>query len=111
MLGSSNGYTARAAVRYLIPFTCDTNAYTSVVLADGSRVISGASMWLDAVALPGANASADNAAPSQVMAKVLRTSFIVFAYFLSFGLVAASGSGRFVPLAERSKLSIEIVSF
>jgi hypothetical protein len=63
------------------------------------------------VALPVANASADNAAPSQVMAKALRGSFMVFVYFLFFGLVAASDSGRFIPLAERSKLSIEIVSF
>jgi len=40
-------------------------------------------MWLDAVALPGANANADNAAPSQVMAKALRGSFMVFVYFCS----------------------------
>jgi hypothetical protein len=41
-------------VRYFWPNRCDTNAYTSVVFAASSSVISGASMWLDADAACGA---------------------------------------------------------
>src|SRR5678815_2011167 len=52
MPGSSNGYTPSAVTSTLRPFSCWTNAYTSVVLAASSRVISGASIWLDAEAMP-----------------------------------------------------------
>jgi hypothetical protein len=60
-------------VRYLTPFTCETKAYTSVVLAAGSSVIRGASIWLDAKALPRLN---EENAHSAVMARTLRGTFI-----------------------------------
>src|SRR5687768_16878920 len=64
MPGSSNGYTATAVERNLVPPGCVTNAYTSVVLAASSSVMSGASMWLDAAAgaVPARSAAAALAA-------------------------------------------------
>src|SRR5215469_5777185 len=86
----------------------ETNAYTSVVLAAGSRVMRGASIWLDATALPEASINIENAALAQAIAKGRCDGFM---NVVSLGLsVTADGRSGSSQIPYRSKLFVEIVS-
>ena len=94
-------------VKYLVVPMVDTNAYTSVVLADGSRVMRGASIWLDATALPEARSNIENVALVQAIAKA---RFGGFMNVVTLGLlVTADRRSGSAQIPYRSKLFVKIV--
>ena len=95
-------------VKYLVVPMVDTNAYTSVVLAAGSRVMRGASIWLDATAFPEASINIENVALAQAIAKA-RCGGFMNVVSLGFLVTADRRSGT-PQISYRSKLFVEIVS-
>src|SRR5262249_51025631 len=74
----------------------DLQAYRSVLSADGSSLISGASRWLDAATLAGDEPYAATSATAVIPASAApsRTSFFIDASLFPPGLVACHSHGR-----------------
>ncbi len=89
--GDDKGFRRLGSSADQICFACSswsTKAYTSVVLADGSRVISGASMWLDACAAGGDAIASETAAVSVMILIFIFLSLPCFCLRVKLSLIA-----------------------